>query len=394
MSLYHQLKRSGNPQAAVQTVISLLEKHSPKKVAEIMGVSVRWVYELRRRFRDSGGNLQVCILKRGPKSPMPNRTPLETEQLVVRLAQISNLGPHRLAVALQRSFGISLSPYTIRNILRRHGIRCRKKRSKNGSRRYYAADLSSFKPLEFFQFDTKHIADQNALPSEAYAALFKNKLPLYQFTAIDVKTRLRFISYAHSLSFENGLTFMLLVEAWLRAFGVNHHLFFQTDNGQEFGGTYNSRKRKLMQSLIFDRLGVSLLNIPPRQTMVNSYVERSHRTDDEEFYAIDLNLNTSLKSFLVLAQNWICKYNYQRPHFGSNMQGKSPMEALKHYKATYHPAIGAMPVIILDYASLYISTLFDITSIPWDNSPKNKLVNETMAQYISEITAFNGVSFN
>jgi len=73
---------------------------------------------------------------------------------------------------------------------------------------------------------TKHIADQNALPSKAYAALFKNKLPLYQFTAIDVKTRLRFIAYAHSLSFENGLTFMLLVEAWLRAFGVNHPLFY------------------------------------------------------------------------------------------------------------------------------------------------------------------------
>jgi len=31
MSLYHQLKHSGNPQAAVQTVISLLEKHSQKK---------------------------------------------------------------------------------------------------------------------------------------------------------------------------------------------------------------------------------------------------------------------------------------------------------------------------------------------------------------------------
>jgi len=40
MSLYHQLKHSGNPQAAVQTVISLLEKHSPKEVAEIMGISV------------------------------------------------------------------------------------------------------------------------------------------------------------------------------------------------------------------------------------------------------------------------------------------------------------------------------------------------------------------
>lgn len=66
MTLYHQLMHSGNPQAAAQMVISLLEKHSPNQVAELMGITVRWVYTLKKRFRDANGNLASYFLKRGP----------------------------------------------------------------------------------------------------------------------------------------------------------------------------------------------------------------------------------------------------------------------------------------------------------------------------------------
>ena len=83
MTLYKQLRASGNPQAANQTIISLLDKHPPQEVAEIMGVSVRWIYTIRRRYLDSGGDISACSLKRGPKSPMPNQTPRHLEDLVV-----------------------------------------------------------------------------------------------------------------------------------------------------------------------------------------------------------------------------------------------------------------------------------------------------------------------
>ncbi|MDI3534523.1 MAG: hypothetical protein PWQ82_888, partial [Thermosediminibacterales bacterium] len=105
--------------------------------AEIMGISVRWVYKLRKRYLESNQNIQSCILKRGPKSPMPKRTPKHIEDIVVKLAKSTNLGPIRLAFNLKRSMRIPLSPYTIRNILRRYGIRCGKKQTKNGSKRYY-----------------------------------------------------------------------------------------------------------------------------------------------------------------------------------------------------------------------------------------------------------------
>lgn len=92
------------------------------------------------------------------------------------------------------------------------------------------------------------------------------------------------MAFAYSLSFTNSLAFLLLVESWLRAFGVREKIILQTDNGMEFGGPANTRKRKLMQASIFAPRGVTLLNIPEGKKEANSYVERSHRTDDEEFY--------------------------------------------------------------------------------------------------------------
>jgi hypothetical protein len=42
-----------------------------------------------------------------------------------------------------------------------------------------------------------------------------------------------------------------------------------------------------------------------------------------------------------------------------------------------------MPVVILDQLSMHIGELFDLSKIPWDNSPRNiKILNETMAYYM------------
>ncbi|GAV24011.1 helix-turn-helix domain-containing protein, partial [Carboxydothermus pertinax] len=90
MKLYQKLKSSGNPTAPVQLIISLLEKYPVSEVAKIVGVSPRWVYKIRQRFIQSNGSLSACILKKGPKNPMPNRTPKYIEDLVVELAKATN----------------------------------------------------------------------------------------------------------------------------------------------------------------------------------------------------------------------------------------------------------------------------------------------------------------
>ena len=65
--------------------------------------------------------------------------------------------------------------------------------------------------------------------------------------------------------------------------------------------------------------------IKPRTPQLNGKVERSHRTDQQEFYQLlsytgDLDLEQRLSE-------WETFYNYDRPHaaFG----GKTPYEALR-----------------------------------------------------------------
>ena len=66
--------------------------------------------------------------------------------------------------------------------------------------------------------------------------------------------------------------------------------------------------------------------IKPRSPQLNGKVERSHRTDGEEFYQLltytnDVDLNSKLK-------DWEHFYNYDRPH--GAFKGKTPYEILKN----------------------------------------------------------------
>ena len=65
--------------------------------------------------------------------------------------------------------------------------------------------------------------------------------------------------------------------------------------------------------------------IKPRSPQLNGKVERSHRTDQEEFYQLltytdDVDLNRKLEA-------WEEFYNYHRPHTG--IDGNTPYEKLR-----------------------------------------------------------------
>ena len=65
--------------------------------------------------------------------------------------------------------------------------------------------------------------------------------------------------------------------------------------------------------------------IKPRTPQLNGKVERSHRTDQEEFYQLltytdDVDLNKKLVE-------WENFYNFNRPH--TAFLGKTPYEALR-----------------------------------------------------------------
>jgi transposase InsO family protein len=71
--------------------------------------------------------------------------------------------------------------------------------------------------------------------------------------------------------------------------------------------------------------GMRHVYIKARTPQLNGKVERSHRTDEDEFYQLlsytdDVDLNEKVKS-------WEHFYNFNRPH--AAFEGKTPYEALK-----------------------------------------------------------------
>ena len=63
--------------------------------------------------------------------------------------------------------------------------------------------LYNYEELEAFeeiQIDTKYLHDSNSLPEDVYKNMKKRKLPLYEWNAIDAKTRMRFTAYSWELN--------------------------------------------------------------------------------------------------------------------------------------------------------------------------------------------------
>ena len=106
---------------------------------------------------------------------------------------------------------------------------------------------------------------------------------MYQYTAIDECTRFRFIA-----AFKEQSTYssMLFLQQLIRRFPFQIHKV-QTDNGAEFTKRFQAADEENLT--LFEkelkRLGIAHQKIRPYTPRHNGKVERSHRKDNEEFYA-------------------------------------------------------------------------------------------------------------
>jgi len=288
-----------------------------------------------------------------------NKTPSEIEDKVANLRKETGFGKRRIA----RDLG--LPEGTIRNILSRLKIPTKRYRSFSGQRRK-SYDLEKIAPFEELQMDVKEILDKKGLPKEIYQHFQRVKLPLYQWTCIDVKTRIRFLALSFSNSWTAGRVFVATIIWWLRTFGILGKIHIQHDGGKEFSAL-QEKSFKRAQQCFFDLLGVTRSLIRKRHAEDNAYVERSHRTDDEEFYAQKGLEMKTLKKMLELLSEWILRYNIKRRHQGLN--DLTPLEYLKSIKPEIHPAIALFPPLILD--SLETLPLFQTQNIPTYKTDQN-----------------------
>jgi transposase len=334
-----------NPVAARQKMLeTYFETKSIRKTAKIWKTSRSVVRKYLKRYNKE--NVKGLEDKSRRPCHSPNKISAHLEKMVVMERKRTNFGRVRMQRHLKREFKLNIPSSTIRNIYRRNKIqRQRRKRARYNTVVFYNWDR--IKPLESFQIDLKYILDFFALPEYVYHHLSKIKIPPYQWSCIDVVSRTKFIAFSYEKSYTYGLCFFILVASWLKSFGIMHNVTFQTDWGEEFGGK-SLKKLARLQKYILTPLGVNLVRIRKGHKEDNAFIERSHRTDDEEFYIPYGSKFKDKENFLYFALKYIWRYNTDREHFGKRMDGKTPLRKIKESYSHINQNICLFPPFILD----------------------------------------------
>lgn len=175
----------------------------------------------------------------------------------------------------------------------------------------------------FLQIDTK-LVEKDGEPGEW----------LYQFTAIDECSRVRFLGGSLTKGAAAATKFLEDAVSFFKNIGVVVQRA-QTDNGTEFTLPQNeltlaAYARGETDEALFtqkcDELGIRHKLIKPRTPQLNGKVERSHRIDNDRFYSrFKFGRYDALDHALKTV--WMPEYNDKRPHGG--LGGKTPMQFLR-----------------------------------------------------------------
>lgn len=143
---------------------------------------------------------------------------------------------------------------------------------------------------------------------------------LYQWTAIDECTRIRFIYGFEEHTPENSVKFLMMLQ---KVFPFKIQVI-QTDNGTEFTYKYISEDTPCPFDTALEKSGINHRLIPPRTPWHNGKVERSHRNDQRYFYNWEKfgsvgELNQKLKEHLCWSNRKTMR----------TLDRKSPLERLR-----------------------------------------------------------------
>ena len=171
-----------------------------------------------------------------------------------------------------------------------------KPKKKNRKSRRYPEILV---PGEKVQIDVKEVP-YNCLRGK----VLRDGKHLYQWTAIDECTRIRFVYGFEEHTPENTVKFLKML---LKAFPFKIQTI-QTDNGTEFTYKYISETETSPLDKALNKLGIKHKLIPPRTPWHNGKVERSHRNDQRYFYDWETfrnvdELNEKLEKHLEWSNN-------------------------------------------------------------------------------------------
>ena len=221
------------------------------------------------------GSLESLNCKSRRPRAHPNQHTSEELKLILdmrrRNPQLASLELwHRL-----RKRGYSRCPESLFRVMRREGILSLPKPQKKYSP----------KPYEQMQYPGQRIqVDVKVIPRSCIA---DPELRLFQYTAIDEFSRLRFLAAYEEQTTYSSADFLQKLTLWYKRRGVNVECV-QTDNGFEFTNRFSNSKRDIhsLFEVTAARLHIHHKLIRPYTPRHNGKVERSHREGQNLFYNV------------------------------------------------------------------------------------------------------------
>ena len=264
-----------------------------------LGVSRASYYRWRKAF--AVGGREGLVRRRPIARRHPRQIPQSFVEKILHLRTQYHLGPQRIAWYLERYHGFKTSCSSVSRTLKRQGIGPLPR--KTDRRAIHTHRYAKQVPGHHVQVDVKFLA---------LVTPDGHRIRRYQYTAVDDATRVRALKVYRRHNQKSSIDF---VDHIIAKFPFRIHTI-RTDRGHEWQARFHWH---------VEDAGIRHVYIKPRSPQLNGKVERSHRTDQEEFYQLltytdDVDLNGKLAQ-------WEEFYNLNRPHKAH--AGKTPYEALR-----------------------------------------------------------------
>lgn len=282
-------------------VLADADKYGPTTTARRYGIHRDTIYDWRK---------ELLPQKPGPRGRVFWQTDEDTEVLILQLRLSTGHGPKRLQAELA-DMDVHVGEKAIRGIVKHAGlVKPQRHPRKKESQPFYAPY-----PGYRLQVDTK------AMPRGGD----KRSTDRFQFTAIDIVSKIRFLAVYKDLTNMNSIAFVRDALAFYGEIGITIECV-QTDNHSTFTNLYSGGNKKADHelrrvhplTLYLTGLRIEHKLSRPATPQHNGFVERSHRTDEEEFYRISPVVGLDDQRLAQSLKNWQDEYNWQRLHSSCN----------------------------------------------------------------------------
>jgi transposase len=254
-----------------QSLIQYAQKHGVVRATRKYNKSRSYIYFWLKRY--DGTVESLACKSRRPHSHPNQHTQAELKLIRDMRRRNPRLGLIELWCRLRKR-GYTRRSESLFRVMRKLGMFPKAEAKKKYTPKPYEAMLY---PGQRVQVDIKIV------PRRCIA---DRELRLYQYTAIDEYSRLRYLGAYAEQSTYSSADFLRKAAAWYKRSGVNVECV-QTDNGSEFTNRFISNRRD--QATLFEAnaaaLSIRHKLIRPYTPRHNGKVERSHREDQKRFYA-------------------------------------------------------------------------------------------------------------